>query len=119
MRNHSNDRKLCWLDANGRFVPVRFLVNWEIERLLTRFLVDDKYYGSLLGSEWRIILENEKAFRNQSIDRLFFTLLLKDNSLSEKRDILFLINPDLSVKETTVLAQKLILSQKKAIVAED
>jgi len=119
MRNHSNDRKLCWLYADGKFVPVRFLLNWEIERLLTRFLVDDKYYGSLLGSEWRSILENEVAFRNQSIDRLFFTLLFKDNSLSEKRDILFLINPDFTVKETTALAQKLILSQKKAIIAED
>jgi len=119
MRNHSNDRKLCWLDANGKFVPVRFLLNWEIERLLTRFLVDDKYYGNLLGSEWRSILENEKAFRNQSIDRLFFSLLFKDNSLAEKKDILFLINPDFSVKETTKLAEKLILSQKKAIVAED
>jgi hypothetical protein len=119
MRNHSNDRKLCWLDANGRFVPVRFLLNWEIERLLTRFLVNDKYYGSLLGSEWRIILENEKAFRNQSIDRLFFTLLFENKGLNAKKDILFLLNPDLSVKETTALAQKLILSQKKAIIAED
>lgn len=119
MRNHSNDRKLCWLNAKKEFVPVRFLTNKDIEFLLTKFIKDDLYYVNILGSEWRIILESELAFRNTPIDSLFFTLLFKDNSLAEKKDILFLINPDFTVQETTKLAEKLILSQKKAIVAED
>lgn len=127
MRNHSEDRRKIWVNSNNKFIPVRFLTNKEINHLLHNYIINDKFYLNIKGSEWKEILQNELDFRNQETDELLYKLLLKNTykDNSTKKDIIYLINPDLTPKDVTkslealkVISEKLLVKNKKATIAE-
>lgn len=118
MRNHLQDRYLSW--KHKYYTQVRFLPKSTIYFLLNKYLINNKLYAGIKGSEWREILANELKFRKQRVDAedIFFSLLFKQSDKRSKMNILYLINPDLSVKQRTELADKLLSEYKEAKVAE-
>lgn len=117
---HEQARLFYWKYKES-YIQIRFLTNNQIDFLLKKYIIDNKRYGTFLGKQWRTILESEKSFRKQFelADKVFFNLLLKRGDVNSKRNILYLLNPDLSVKRRIKLAEELTLKCKKTNVVEE
>ena len=117
---HEQARLFYWKYKES-YIQIRFLTNNQIDFLLKKYIIDNKRYGTFLGKQWRTILESEKSFRKQFelADKVFFNLLLKRSDVNSKRNILYLLNPDLSVKRRIKLAEELTLKCKETNVVEE
>lgn len=116
---HEKNRLFYW-KRQDKYIQVRFLTNKSLY-FLSKTLIDDKQYGPFLGIKWKAIFKRELEFRKEFelADKVFFNLLLKKSDENSKRNILYILNPDLSVKTITKLAKELTLKYKETNVVEE